>query len=181
MLFSVLLIKKRREAGMAKPNAFVKISGSLSKKKKEVIEWLKNISKQYFLVICPGGGEQINEAFKARGFKVKFGPLGRITDSLEEKQLARNVLEKNRAMIQDLVDEAGINARVIIPVDEIATVLCHVNGDVKLLAAYNGFDKLFILTEKDRVKKKKLWVKKVAKVFEVIEKGGLDKIEVVGF
>ncbi len=165
---------------MVKPNAFVKISGNLLEKE-EVIEWLKDISKQYFLAICIGGGEQINEAFKKKGFDIKFGPLGRITESLEERQLARDILEKNQAFIQDLVDEKGISARVIIPVDDIATVLCHVNGDVKLLAAYNGYHRLFMLTSKDMVKKKRLWVKRVARVFEVIEKGELDKIEVVGF
>lgn len=165
---------------MAKPNAFVKISGNLLEKE-EVIEWLKELSRQYFIAICIGGGEQINEAFKEKGFSIKFGPLGRITESLEERQLARDILEKNQAFIQDLVDEKGISARVIIPVDDIATVLCHQNGDVKLLAAYNGYQRLFILTSKDMVKKKKLWVKRVTKVFEVIEKGKLDKIEVIGF
>jgi len=165
---------------MAKPNAFVKISGSLIEKE-EVLEWLKNISKQYFVAICIGGGRQINEAFKERGFNVRFGPMGRITKTLEEKQLARDVLEKNQAVIQDMVDEMGISARVIIPVDDVATVLCPVNGDVKVLAAYNGYDKIFILTSKERARKKRLWVKRVAKVFEVIERGELDKIEVLGF
>ncbi len=165
---------------MAKPNAFVKISGNLLEKE-EVVEWLKELSKQYFIAICIGGGEQINEAFKERGFDIKFGPLGRITESLEERQLARDILEKNEALTQDLVDEKGINARVIIPVETMATVLCHVNGDVMALAAYNGFDKIFLLTLKDRAEKKRLWVEKVAEIFEVIEKGKLDKIEVIGF
>ncbi len=166
---------------MAKPNAFVKISGNLLEKDK-VIEWLKDITKQYFVAICVGGGKQINEAFKKRGFEIKFGPLGRITKSLEERQLARDVLEKNQAFIQDLIDEKGINARVIIPVGDIATVLCPENGDLELLRAYDGYQKIFILTLKDRVKKKRLWVKKIARVFgEAIEKGELDKIEVKGF
>lgn len=165
---------------MAKPNAFVKISGNLLEKE-EVIEWLKELSKQYFIAICIGGGEQINEAFKEKGFNIKFGPLGRITESLEERQLARDILEKNEALTQDLIDEKGINARVIIPVETIATVLCHVNGDVMALSVYNGFDRIFLLTLKDRVEKKRLWVEEVAKIFEVIEKGKLDKIEVIGF
>lgn len=165
---------------MAKPNAFVKVSGNLLENE-EVLEWLREHGKKYYLVICIGGGEQINEAFREKGFEIKFGPLGRITNSLAERQLARDVLEQNEAIIQDMLDEKGISARVLIPVDDVAGVLCHVNGDIKLLSAYLGYDKLFLLTPKDRVEKKELWLKDVAKVFEVIEKGDLDKIEVIGF
>lgn len=163
---------------MARPNAFIKMSGNLLKKE-DVIEWLSNLQKNYFLVICIGGGEQINEAFKKNGFEIKFGPLGRITKSLEERQLARDVLEKNQAIVQDLINNYGINARVIIPVDDVATVLCHVNGDVKALSVYNGYDRIFFITLKDRVEKKKMWVKKIAELFEA--ESGLDKIEVIGF
>ena len=165
---------------MAKPNALVKISGNLLEKK-EVIERLRVLSRSYFLVILIGGGEQINTAFKEKGFGIKFSPLGRITESLVERQLARDILETNQAFIQDLLDEEGITARVIIPVMDIATVLCHVNGDVEILAAYGGFDKLFLFTLKDKVEEKNLWLKELAKCFEYIERGELDKIEVVGF
>jgi len=165
---------------MAKPNAFVKMSGSLLEKE-EVLEWLRELAKQNFVAVCIGGGEQINEAFKDRGFPIRFGPLGRITESLGERQLARDILEKNQALVQDLLDARGISARVIIPVADIASVLCHINGDVQLLAAYNGYDRLFLLTLKDKVAKKRLWLEKVAEVFEVIEEGSLEKIEVIGF
>lgn len=166
---------------MAKQNAFVKISGNLIEKE-EVLEWLKELARQYFVAVCIGGGEQINQAFQERGFKSNFNPLGRVTKTLEERQLARDVLEANQAFIQDMLDEKGISARVIVPVDDVATVLCHVNGDVKVLQAYQGYDKLFILTLKDRVEKKKAWMERLAGVFsESIEKGSLEKIEVVGF
>lgn len=163
---------------MARPNAFIKMSGNLLDKK-EVIEWLSNLSRQYFLVICIGGGEQINKAFTENGFDIKFGPIGRITESLEERQLARDVLEKNQAITQDLINDHEINARVIIPVDDVATVLCHVNGDIKALSVYNGYDKIFFLTLKDRVEKKNAWVRKIAELFET--ESGLSKIEIVGF
>jgi len=165
---------------MVKPNAFVKISGNLIEEE-GVIEWLREVSRRYSLVILIGGGEQINAAFRKRGFNIKFGPLGRVTESLEERQLARDVLEKNQALIQDMIDKEEISARVVIPVRDIATVLCHVNGDVEVMAAYNGFDRIFLLTLKDKAEKKRLWVEKVAEIFEVIEKGKLDKIEVIGF
>ena len=100
---------------MAKQNALIKISGSLLKDKKAIAE-IKKISKKYSTVLLIGGGEQINKAFEKKGWKVKFGPLGRITKTLEEKQLARDILEKNQEIVQDMIDELGIGARVIIPV-----------------------------------------------------------------
>lgn len=165
---------------MAKPNAFVKISGNLIAKEK-VLKWLKELSKEYFVAICIGGGEQINAIFKKKGLDIKFGPLGRITETLEKRQISRNILEINQARIQDLLDERGINARVFIPVLNIASVLCHVNGDVEILAAYNGYNKLYILTSNDKVTEKRIWLDKIAKCFVHIEKGKLDKIEVIGF
>lgn len=165
---------------MAKPNAFVKISGSLLEKH-EVLEWLGELGKKYYVVVCIGGGEQINKVFKERGFEIKFGPLGRVTQTLEERQLARDILEQNEAVVQDMIDRERINARVIIPVDYVANVLCHVNGDVKMLAAYNGFDRLYELTPKDNVGRKRRWLKRVVKCFESIGEGELDKIQVVGF
>ena len=142
---------------------------------------MKKVEKKYSLVVLIGGGTQINEAFRKAGLKVQFGPLGRITKSLVEKQLARSVLEKNQAIVQDLLDKKGISARVIIPVEEVASVLCHVNGDIKVLSAYNGFDKIFMLTTKDKVKKKKAWLEHLAECFGHIEKGKLEKIKVLGF
>jgi hypothetical protein len=147
----------------------------------KVLEWLRKISKDNFTVICIGGGKQISEAFKKSGFEIKFGPLGRITDSIEERCLALKILKKNQRTVHNLLKENGIDATVIIPVDKIAGVICPVNGDVKILSAYNGYDKIFILTLKERTAKKKLWLKKVAQVFGAIEKGNLSKIEVVGF
>lgn len=173
-------LNKRRQGTMARPNAFVKISGNLLENA-AVLEWLRELARFYFVVICIGGGEQINAVYKERGLPIKFGPLGRITRSLEERQIARDILEENQAIIQDLLDEKEINARVIIPVEEIGGVLCHINGDIMMLASYLGYDKLFILTTKDRVEKKQLWLKQVGEVFTVIEKGTLDKVEVIGF
>lgn len=74
--------------------ALIKISGDLISKK-EVIDKIREISQEYFTVITIGGGTQISEAFQRKGFPIKFGPLGREAGSLEEKQLARDVLEKN--------------------------------------------------------------------------------------
>lgn len=173
--------KERKEGNhMAKPNMIVKISGSLINNEK-VLRWLKDLSGQNSLVIISGGGEDINEAFRERGFQIRFGPMGRITRTLEERQVARDVLEKNQAILQDLLDEKGINGRAVIPAREIGTVLCLENGDVMVLSAYNGFDKIFVLTSESKVEEKRLWLKQLAKCFQHIEKGELDKIEVMGF
>lgn len=148
--------------------AFVKVSGDLVSRK-DIIEWIKKISKDYFTVICIGGGTHISEEFEKRGHKIKFGPLGRETDTFDERQLARDVLEKNQTRIQGLLAKNKISATVIVPVLDIGSVLCHINGDVFVRAAYLGFDKLFVFTFSDRADAKK-------KDFK-----NLPKIEVIGF
>jgi len=147
---------------------FVKVSGDLVSRK-DTIEWIKKISKNYFVVVCIGGGTHISEEFKKRGHKIKFGSLGREIETFQERQLARDILEKNQTKIQDLLAKNKISATVIIPVIDIGSVLCHINGDVFVRAAYLGFDNLFVLTYTDRVEAKE-------KEFK-----NLPKIKVVGF
>jgi len=154
---------------MRRTKIFVKISGDIIKRP-DVIEWVRSIAfGRNYIVICTGGGSQINEEFKRRGIPPDFGPLGRATKSFEERQIARDVLEKNQAEVQDLLSDNGIHAEVIIPVLDLGTVLCHVNGDILVLAAYHGFDKLFVLTLEGREEKK------------TEEFGKYPKIEVIGF
>lgn len=154
---------------MGRQNALVKVSGDLCGRE-DVLEWIRKLSVEYFTVVLVGGGTQINEAFQKAGLKIKkHGPLGRETETLKESQLARDVLEENQEKIQDLLATRGVMATVVIPVLEIGTVLCHINGDVYILTAYLGFDKIFVLTYENRVKEKKRAFKKYP------------KIEVVGF
>ena len=134
---------------MPRKTAFVKISGDLIDKE-SVLDWLRSIAETFFTVICVGGGTQINKAFRERGFAVEFGQQGRITKSFEERQLARDVLEKNQLYVQDLLAENGIMATVIIPVLDIASVLNHINGDDFVLLV-TGFDEVYILTIENRV------------------------------
>lgn len=148
--------------------AFVKVSGDLVSRG-DVIHWIKKLAKDYFVVICIGGGTHISKEFLKRGHTVKFGPLGREIETFHERQLARDVLEKNQTNIQDLLAKNKVPATVIIPVIDIGTVLCHINGDIFVQAAYLGFDKLYILTYKNRVKVKKEEFK------------SFPKIKVVGF
>ena len=151
---------------MTQRNVLVKISGNLIENE-EVIAWLQQLTVDFHAVICTGGGTQINEAFKERGFAIKFGPYGRETSSFEERQLARDVLEINQAQIQDLLREKNINAEVVIPVKNIGSVLCHINGDLYVLDGLLGFDRICVLTEQMNVEKKKSFYAQYPKV-EVI-------------
>jgi len=138
---------------MPRKNCFVKVSGDMLNDK--VMRFIKGLSEEYFVVVCVGGGTQINEAFKKEGLLIgDFGPLGRETKSFRERQLAQNILETNQAEIQDRLDAMGVRVNVVIPVLNIGTVPCHINGDQFTLAAYHGFDILCIVTVKDRVAEK---------------------------
>lgn len=133
---------------------FIKISGDMLENYK-ILNWIKELNKKYFVVVCVGGGTQINEAFAEAGFPVReFGSLGRETFSLQEKQLARDILEKNKAKLQNYLAVMGVYVAVVIPVIEIGTVLCHVNGDEFILTAYHGFDILYLVSTEDRLKEK---------------------------
>jgi acetylglutamate kinase len=139
---------------VVRKNCFIKVSGDMLNDK--VMAWIKELSKDCFVVICVGGGTQINEALRRANLPIgQFGPLGREITSFKSRQLARDVLEQNQAKVQDLLTSQGIQAVVIIPVLEIGSVLCHVNGDQYTLAAYHGFDELYVVTTNDRVDPKK--------------------------
>ena len=135
-------------------NAFVKVSGDLITRR-DVIVWLRELAGRCFTVICVGGGEQINKAFNRLGIPRDFGPLGRRNRTFRERQLARNILEKNQLKVQNALADNGITAVVILPVLDIGSVLCHVNGDVFIQTAYIGFDELYVVTYESREAGKK--------------------------
>ena len=167
---------------MARKTALVKLSGDLINRT-DVLEWLRELGKEYFVVIISGGGVQINAEFEARGFGKNYGPLGRETRSFEERQLARDILEKNQADIQDLLARENIPAVVMIPALDIGSVLCHVNGDIFVLTAYLGYDKLFILTLESRAQNKNAQLRNIWAAFEgaKYDQELPPKIEVIGF
>jgi len=140
---------------MSRKNVFVKISGDLCFSE-EVLKWIGELAKECFVVVCVGGGTQINEEFEKRGWEVgEHGSLGREIRDFEKKQFARDILEKNQVRVQELLAGMDIRAEVIIPVLDIATVLCHLNGDTFVLAAYLGFDAIYVVTTKARVDAKR--------------------------
>lgn len=152
-----------------KKNLFVKVSGDSWDKPLFIHLIEKYQNENYYIVICVGGGTQINQALADRGVILGLhGPMGRELVSFDQRRLAREVLEKNQQELQDKLSSLRICATVIIPVMELGTVLCHVNGDQMIRTAYIGFDKLVVVTEKDRVEKKRT------------EFANLPKVEVVG-
>lgn len=148
---------------------FVKVSGDLFTSK-QFLAGIDKLARDFFVVICVGGGTQINEAFRKIGIEPgPHGPLGREAQTFKEKQLARDVLERNRDTLQDLLAAERIPAEVIIPVLDIGSVLCHVNGDQMVRTVYLGFDKIFIATTPDRREKK------------IIEFASLPKVQIMVF
>ena len=149
--------------------ALIKFTGDLTDLRRDVVYWLEPIAKEYHMVIVTGGGTRINEAFKERGLPITFGPLGREVATFAGRQLARDMLELNQVELQDALAAQGIAASVLIPVLDIGSVLCHVNGDVFVQTAYLGFDKIFVLTLDSRKEQK------------VKDFASLPKVEVVSF
>lgn len=148
---------------------FVKVSGDCAFTEEFVrfIEELNNAPGD--IVVCVGGGTQINKALKDQGFELKpHGPLGRETGSDEERHIANSVLNGNVTELQHLLDEKGDDVTFMTPVIEVGGVECHMNGDEMVRAAYHGFDKLYVVTTREREDAKK---KLFAELPKVIVKG----------
>jgi acetylglutamate kinase len=145
-------------------NAFVKVSGDMYTSE-TFIKWLEQLCKKYFVVVYVGGGTQINEMLGKMGIEpTDHGPLGRELETFELRQVARDVLELNQRELQNALAAKKIPAVVDIPVYNIGTVLCHVNGDLSVEIAYLGFDALYVVTTPDRLEKKKEQFAKLPKV-----------------
>ncbi len=151
-----------------KQKAFFKVSGDLFISS-GFLRILKKLSEDYDLTICVGGGRQINQIFQSKGLTLtKHGPLGRELKLLKDKILAKNILNKNKFILQKKLKEMKIHGEVIIPVIMIGSVLCHVNGDQFVRTAYIGFDKLFVITTPDRKKKKENEFKTLASKVKIL-------------
>lgn len=139
---------------MSRANSFIKVSGD-EFKNPQFRDWIKRLSKESYTVVCIGGGTQINNEFARLGFPVKqHGPLGRETETFEQRQIAKNILEVNAMECEDFFAEQGIFIHVVIPVLSIGGVLCHVNGDQMVRTAYLGYDQLFVITTEKRKSEK---------------------------
>jgi acetylglutamate kinase len=144
------------------PNVLIKVSGDVDDSQK-FFDFVVAKAKTSHVVVISGGGTKINQALKAAGFEIKFDDKhGRITDTWEERKIARDVLEQTQKELQDKFVGQGVT--VMAPILYPGTVLCHINGDNLVKAFYLGFCEIYAFTLKDRIKKKKTFFKKWPKV-----------------
>ena len=129
-------------------NILVKVSGDVIEKE-EVLNFIKEKARENYVVVICGAGTKIGEAFDKKGCKIKFNEHGRVTETFEERQIIRDVLEDEQRKLQDKL--VGTGASVIIPIIELGSVLCHINGDMYVKAGYLGFGEIYVFTLKDRV------------------------------
>ncbi len=143
-------------------NILVKVSGDVIKNN-YFTEFVTDLATQYFVVVVVGGGTEISERLSKAGYEIIFDDIhGRVTESWEERKIARDVLEKKAKALQDFFVGKGVF--VVPSVINIAGVTCHINGDNYIKSAYLGFDKLYVFTLKDRVEQKKQIFKGYPKV-----------------
>jgi len=154
---------------MKNKTIFVKVSGDLFLDPVFFEKLVPLYKKAAYLLICVGGGSQINDALETAGFTLKLhGPLGRELKTMKERVIARDVLRKNRETLKEHLRAKFPKAVAIMPVIEKGPVICHINGDELVRTMYNGFDELHVFTRRDRVEKKR------------IEFHGLPKVKVIG-
>jgi hypothetical protein len=144
---------------MGRKSALIKVSGDLQGSK-QFLSFVRQISENFFVVVCVGGDTQIS----SDGIPALFGPLGRELTDFSHKQRARDILENNQVLLQDTLADEKIPATVIIPAIDVGSVLCHVNGDTFIEAAYLGFDVLYVITTPDRIDDKRTRFKHLPKV-----------------
>lgn len=146
-------------------NVLIKASGDVVEKE-GILDFIRDKARDNYVVVICGAGTKIGEVLRRKGYDTKFDFHGRITETFEERVIVRNVLEREQKKLQDGL--VGTGANVVIPIIEMASILCHINGDMYVKAGYLGFDEIYVFTLNDRVEGKK-------KIFE-----GFDKVEIVG-
>jgi len=133
-------------------NILIKVSGDVSSNQLFIDFAIRKAKGNYVVVIC-GAGTKISDALKKSGYEIKFDDNhGRITETWQERQIVRSILEEEERNIQDIFVGKGIIVEA--PIISVGRVLCPINGDNYVKAAYLGFDEVHVLTLKDRVKSK---------------------------
>ncbi len=102
-------------------------------------------------ILC-GGGTAIAQILERHGITSKFGPNGKEINSKAGRQVALQVLEKQKANVEKNLKQRKIIASVFTPVFRMANKDFHLNGDNLATALYPNFDKIFIVTLKGRIK-----------------------------
>lgn len=133
-------------------NVLIKVSGDVSGDQSFVDFVTKEAKENYTVVIC-GAGTKISEALRDAGHDIKFSDShGRVTETWEERQIVRKVLEEEERKLQDVFVGKGVIVEA--PMISVGRVLCPINGDNYVKAAYLGFDETYVFTLKDRAKVK---------------------------
>lgn len=130
----------------------VKVSGDLANSEK-FYNWLPSIARPLdkLFILC-GGGTQITEVLKQNRIGFKFGPAGRKIKSQRGRHLAYEILQKQKAFVEEKLREKGIVAVVDIPVKKKGEKIRHINGDSYVIAVYPNFGKIYVVTLKGKDK-----------------------------
>jgi len=146
-----ICLKNKKGEGMIK-NVLIKASGDVTGNEEFIHFAAKKAKNNYVVVIC-GGGTQINAAFEKAGFKIIFDNHGRVTETWEERKLARDILEIEEKKLQDKFIGTGVTVKA--PILDAGGVICPVNGDRQVKAYYLGFEEIYVFTLKERIENKK--------------------------
>ncbi len=169
--------KKRRRNRLL--NAFVVISGSMIKDV-NALDWIALLAEDYNVTVCVGGGQQINDSFRKNELPIEFCPLGRICRTAGQKKMAAEILRQNRKEVKRQIKQRKAKTKLILPLLKIGKKICHVNTDVMALSAYVEYDRIFIITTRQKRWQKKEWQDKIAYFFsnEMTELKNLNKLEI---
>ncbi len=129
----------------------IKASGDVSHNS-IFLEFAKAKAKTNYVIVIAGGGTKISATLKAAGYEVKFDEHGRVTDTWEERKIARDILEQEEKELQDIFVGTGVIVKA--PLLEAGAVLCPINGDNLVKALYLGFDEIYVFTLGERAKEK---------------------------
>jgi acetylglutamate kinase len=137
-------------------NILVKASGDVINSR-QVHNFIIKKAKNNYLVIIPGAGTKISRAFEKAGYKIKFDSCGRrLTHTLKERDIMRDILEHEEKTLQDKF--AGTGVIIHAPILYAGSVLCPINGDDLAKAWHLGFDEIYVFTTKKRtIAKKKIF------------------------
>ena len=143
-------------------NILIKGSGDVTSSKGFFDLVVEKAHDNYVVVIC-SGGTKISAALEKAGHTVAYDMQNRrITKTLEERTIMRDILEEEEKRLQDVF--VGTGVVVVSPILYAGSVVCPINGD-DLVKAYDlGFDEIYVLTKPERVKKKRNVFKEFANV-----------------
>ena len=140
---------------MLYPNVFIKISSYfVTLTNKNIVDFVRNISKRNHLTIFPSAVWQTKQALDEKGIEHEFkngiwtikNRCGRI--------IAFQAAEKVQSEVQDKILAEEISATVQIPFMSLASVLTPLNGDDYARIACSSYDEVYVLTTIENLDKK---------------------------